>query len=191
MVEHLVALVVAGEFQFKEAGESHWVSWCHNLNDEVSCRQLPPNPELHEVTQHLRWRYGREDINICNTSNAFHEKIKCEPIKPAKISLIYIRTPDCVQILHQNCHLFSSTCFFCPFLPVLAPKQLSANRDSMHRLSVTFFYEFPQNSSDETDFLQWNRVVLILVAVTFGLWPVNVLDHGLQEIKYKLVSCWE
>ena len=56
------------------------------------------------------------------------------------------------------------------------------------KTSVTFLYEFPQKSSDETDFLQWNRVILVLVAVTFGLWPVDVLDDSLQWIKSKRVS---
>lgn len=63
------------------------------------------------------------------------------------------------------------------------------NKEIKTIYSITFLYEFSQKSSDKTDFLQWNSVVLILVAVNVGLWPGNALDHGLQGIKYKHISC--
>lgn len=59
------------------------------------------------------------------------------------------------------------------------------NKEIKTIYSITFLYEFSQKSSDKTDFLQWNSVVLILIAVNIGLWPGNALDQGLQGIKYK------
>ena len=95
------------------------------------------------------------------------QKMTFEPMQLAACT----KTPNCVLIiLYQNWHLFSCTTF-----PIF-------------KKSVTFLYEFPQKTSDETDFLQWNRVILVLVAVTFGLWPVDVLDDSLQWIKSKHVS---